>query len=54
LLLDGLSVGTLTVERGPLVFRAPCHRVGSRRVWGATSIILDELTDLLQHLLEKY
>jgi 8-oxo-dGTP pyrophosphatase MutT (NUDIX family) len=54
LLLDDQSVGTLTVHRGPLVFRAPCHHVGTTRVWGATSIILNELADLLRQLLEKY
>jgi 8-oxo-dGTP pyrophosphatase MutT (NUDIX family) len=54
LLLDDQAVGTLTVKRGPLVFRAPCHHVGTTRVWGATSIILNELAALLRQLLEKY
>lgn len=51
-LLDERAIGRLTVERGPLVFHAPCIRVGPARVWGATCIILAELTDLLRHLLE--
>jgi 8-oxo-dGTP pyrophosphatase MutT (NUDIX family) len=54
LLLDNQAVGRLIVERGPLVFRAPCHHVGTARVWGATSIILNELADMLRQLLEKY
>jgi 8-oxo-dGTP pyrophosphatase MutT (NUDIX family) len=54
LLLDDRAVGRLIVERGPLVFRAPCHHVGTARVWGATSIILNELADVLRQLLEKY
>ena len=37
------SVGEMTVERGPLVFRAPCLRAGSACIWGATSVILGEL-----------
>jgi 8-oxo-dGTP pyrophosphatase MutT (NUDIX family) len=53
-LLDEKTIGHLTVERGPLIFQAPCHRVGSVRVWGATSIILNELADVLRQLLETY
>ena len=51
-LLDERSIGRLTIERGPLVFHAPCIRVGTTRVWGATSIILGELADVLRYLLE--
>jgi 8-oxo-dGTP pyrophosphatase MutT (NUDIX family) len=53
LLLDNQAIGKLTVERGPLVFKAPCHHVGAKRVWGATSIILSELAGLLRQLLER-
>jgi 8-oxo-dGTP pyrophosphatase MutT (NUDIX family) len=53
LLLDDRAIGKLTVERGPLMFKAPCHHVGTKRVWGATSIILNELAGLLQQLLGK-
>jgi 8-oxo-dGTP pyrophosphatase MutT (NUDIX family) len=50
-LLDQGNIGSLTIERGPLVFHAPCLRVGETRVWGATSIILSELTELLHEVL---
>jgi 8-oxo-dGTP pyrophosphatase MutT (NUDIX family) len=50
-LLDDRSIGRLTIERGPLMFHAPCLRVGQARVWGATSVILSELADVLRHLL---
>jgi 8-oxo-dGTP pyrophosphatase MutT (NUDIX family) len=50
-LLDGRSIGRLTIERGPLVFHAPCIRFGSARIWGATSVILSELADVLRTLL---
>jgi 8-oxo-dGTP pyrophosphatase MutT (NUDIX family) len=53
LLLDDKAIGKLTVERGPRVFKAPCHHVGTKRVWGATSIILNELAGILRRLLEK-
>ncbi|MFO0788057.1 MAG: CoA pyrophosphatase [Pirellulales bacterium] len=46
-LLDENSLGRLTIERGPLTFHAPCYRIGDVRVWGATSIILSELADVL-------
>jgi hypothetical protein len=51
-LLDEKAIGRLTIERGPLVFHAPCIHIGPARVWGATCIILNELTALLRHLLE--
>jgi 8-oxo-dGTP pyrophosphatase MutT (NUDIX family) len=50
-LLDDHSIGRLTIERGPLVFHAPCIRFGQVRIWGATSIILSELADVLRALL---
>lgn len=53
ILLDESTIGRLTIERGPLVFHAPCMRVGTIRVWGATSIILSELADVLRYLLEN-
>jgi 8-oxo-dGTP pyrophosphatase MutT (NUDIX family) len=52
-LLDENPIGRLTVERGPLVFHAPCIRLGSVRIWGATAIVLDELAQLLRQLLEN-
>jgi len=51
-LLDERAIGRLTIERGPLVFHAPCIRFGDIRIWGATSIILGELADVLRDLLE--
>ena len=52
LLLDDRAIGRLTIERGPLVFHAPCYRFGSYRIWGATSIILSELAGVLRYLVE--
>jgi 8-oxo-dGTP pyrophosphatase MutT (NUDIX family) len=51
-LLDDDAVGRLTIERGPLVFHAPCIRIAQARVWGATCAILDELANLFRQLLE--
>lgn len=51
-LLDEKAIGRLTIERGPLVFHAPCIHIGPARVWGATCIILNELTAVLRQLLE--
>jgi 8-oxo-dGTP pyrophosphatase MutT (NUDIX family) len=50
-LLDDYSSGRLTIERGPLVFHAPYIRFGEARIWGATSIILSELADVMRALL---
>jgi 8-oxo-dGTP pyrophosphatase MutT (NUDIX family) len=47
-LLDPQSVDSMTIERGPLTFRAPCIRFGEDCIWGATAIILAELAGLLQ------
>ncbi len=46
-LFDQKSVGRMTIERGPLSFHAPCFRVGIACIWGATSVILAELADVL-------
>jgi 8-oxo-dGTP pyrophosphatase MutT (NUDIX family) len=46
-LIDQQQLGTTTIVRGPLVFRAPCLQIGSACVWGATAVILSELGDLL-------
>jgi 8-oxo-dGTP pyrophosphatase MutT (NUDIX family) len=50
-LLDDGAIGSVTIERGPLVFHAPCLRVGRVRVWGATGTILSELSGVLDSLL---
>ncbi len=47
-LLDESAIGRMTIERGPLTFRAPCIRVGEACIWGATSVILGELADVLR------
>ena len=47
-LLDERSIDQMTIERGPLVFRAPCIRLGHACIWGATSVILSELGDVLR------
>ena len=49
-LLDPLAVGSMTIERGPLVFRAPCYRVADDCVWGTTAVILGELAEALREL----
>jgi 8-oxo-dGTP pyrophosphatase MutT (NUDIX family) len=46
-LLDPNRIENMTIERGPLKFRAPCIQFGEDRIWGATAIILGELVDLL-------
>ncbi|MEX2315520.1 MAG: CoA pyrophosphatase [Pirellulales bacterium] len=46
-LLDPRSVGRMTIQRGPLVFHAPCYVFGADRIWGATCVILAELADAL-------
>jgi 8-oxo-dGTP pyrophosphatase MutT (NUDIX family) len=47
-LLDPNCVGSMTIERGPFTFSAPCIRYGEDCIWGATAIILDELAQLLR------
>jgi 8-oxo-dGTP pyrophosphatase MutT (NUDIX family) len=49
-LLDPQAVGSMTIERGPLVFRAPCYRVEDDCVWGTTAVILGELAEALREL----
>jgi 8-oxo-dGTP pyrophosphatase MutT (NUDIX family) len=50
LLLDERSVGRTTIERGPLVFHAPCIQFGRACIWGATNVILSELAAVLRPL----
>lgn len=52
LLLDPQAVGTMTIERGPFVFRAPCYRLEGDCIWGTTSVILGELAEALRELSE--
>ena len=46
-LLDERSIVRTAIVRGPLVFHAPCLQFGTSCIWGATSVILGELADLL-------
>jgi 8-oxo-dGTP pyrophosphatase MutT (NUDIX family) len=50
LLLDPQAVGSMTIERGPFVFRAPCYRLEGDYVWGTTCAILGELGEVLREL----
>ena len=52
-LLDPHSLGEVTIQRDPLVFRAPCLRVNNTCIWGATSVILGELRDVLLDLTQR-
>jgi 8-oxo-dGTP pyrophosphatase MutT (NUDIX family) len=47
LLLDANSISSTTIHRSPLAFRAPCYRIDDACIWGATSVILSELAELL-------
>jgi 8-oxo-dGTP pyrophosphatase MutT (NUDIX family) len=47
-LLKDDAIGRLTIERGPLIFHAPCFRFGEARIWGATSMILSEFAGVLR------
>jgi 8-oxo-dGTP pyrophosphatase MutT (NUDIX family) len=49
-LLDDTAIDRTTIERGPLTFRAPCINIGTACIWGATSVILSELADVLRNL----
>jgi 8-oxo-dGTP pyrophosphatase MutT (NUDIX family) len=50
MLFDASCRGEITIERGPVTFRAPCYRIGEDCVWGATSIILGQLAGVLHRL----
>jgi 8-oxo-dGTP pyrophosphatase MutT (NUDIX family) len=52
-LLDATSISQMTIERGPVVFRAPCYRFDGPEIWGATSIMLGELAGVLRQLVES-
>jgi 8-oxo-dGTP pyrophosphatase MutT (NUDIX family) len=47
-LLDPKFVGSMTIDRGPLAFHAPCYQFGQDCIWGATAIILAELAELIR------
>ncbi|MGD9635233.1 MAG: CoA pyrophosphatase [Pirellulales bacterium] len=52
-LFDLSCLSSLTIERGPVRFRAPCIRVGEDCVWGATSIILGQLAGSLREIAKE-
>jgi 8-oxo-dGTP pyrophosphatase MutT (NUDIX family) len=52
-LLDESSIGQTTITRGPLTFRAPCIHIAGACIWGATSVILGELAEVLHDLIGK-
>ncbi len=47
---DSQLVRQITIRRGPLEFHAPCLQIDGACVWGATSIILSELADVLRRV----
>lgn len=49
-LLDDRTVCTTTIQRGPVVFRAPGFHFQGDCIWGATATILAELASLLRTL----
>lgn len=49
-LLDDHPPDTMTIERGPLRFQAPCLKFGNAYIWGATAVILGELAAALREL----
>ena len=49
-ILDDATVGRMTVQRGPLEFNAPYMRFNETCIWGATSVILSELGEVLRHV----
>jgi 8-oxo-dGTP pyrophosphatase MutT (NUDIX family) len=49
-LFDQRAVGRTIIERGPLKFSAPCLKFGAACIWGATSVILGELGEVIRTL----
>lgn len=47
-LLEPERIDTMSVQRGPVVFRAPCYEFDGNQIWGATAIILNGLTEIIQ------
>ncbi|HEX2473892.1 MAG TPA: CoA pyrophosphatase [Lacipirellulaceae bacterium] len=53
-LVDERAMGRTTIERGPLVLNAPCFEFGTSCIWGATSVILSELADVIRNLPDDF
>jgi 8-oxo-dGTP pyrophosphatase MutT (NUDIX family) len=47
LLTDRAARGVITIRRGPLEFVAPSFVIGNDHVWGATAVILEQLSNYL-------
>jgi 8-oxo-dGTP pyrophosphatase MutT (NUDIX family) len=52
-LLGASRTSSMTIERGPVKFRAPCLQFGDDKIWGATAIILDELANILPTCIQR-
>jgi 8-oxo-dGTP pyrophosphatase MutT (NUDIX family) len=52
-LFDVSAIGETTITRGQLNFHAPCISVAGTCVWGATSVILGELADVIKCLTQR-
>lgn len=53
LLTDPTARRVATLRRGPLHFTAPGYAIGDDHVWGATAVILEQLSMLLPQLPEN-
>ncbi len=49
-LLDPACLGRVHIQRGPLEFSAPCFRWQGHSIWGATSMMLAELLELVREV----
>jgi 8-oxo-dGTP pyrophosphatase MutT (NUDIX family) len=47
-LLDPAARGQMEIRKGPLRFLAPCFQFNRHRIWGATSMILAELAQVIR------
>jgi len=44
---EAANTGTILIERSGCRFHAPCFAWGEHKIWGATSMILSELVDIV-------
>jgi hypothetical protein len=51
-ILDQLRWGSMVIKRGQLEFRAPCFTFRGRHIWGATGLILGDLSIAIGRLFE--
>lgn len=45
--LQDPTIETIQIRRGPVAFSAPCFRYLDSKIWGATTIMLAELADVI-------